>query len=183
MAFLETPIRGLFLFEPNIYRDERGYFTEAYNDKVFGAQGILTNFVQDNQAASAYGVIRGLHYQRGRHAQAKLVRVILGEVLDVVVDLRLGSPSYGQSYSVILSDQNFRQLYIPKGFAHGYSVLSEQAIFFYKCDAYYNRESEGGIHPLDESLNIDWQIPKQAQIISDKDLHLPHFNHHLPVNL
>lgn len=182
MPFLETPIQGLLLFEPNIYRDERGYFTEAYNEKVFEARGISTHFVQDNQAASAYGVIRGLHYQRGPQAQAKLVRVILGEVLDVVVDLRSGSPSYGQSYSVLLSDQNFRQLYIPKGFAHGYSVLSEQAIFFYKCDAFYHRESEGGIHPLDKTLGIDWQIPQHAQIISEKDLHLPPINHHLPVN-
>ena len=182
MPFIDTPIEGLFLFEPTVHRDERGYFTEAYNETVFEAKGISTHFVQDNQAASSYGVIRGLHYQRGMHAQAKLVRVIVGEVLDVVVDLRPGSSSFGQSYAVLLSDQNFRQLYVPKGFAHGYSVLSETAVFFYKCDAYYHRESEGGIYPLDETLCIDWQIPPHAQIISEKDLHLPYFNHHLPVN-
>ena len=177
-----TPLEGLLLIEPAVYRDERGYFTESYNARALAEVGIATTFVQDNQAASGYGVIRGLHYQCGAAAQAKLVRVMRGQVLDVVVDIRPGSPTYGQSYSVELSDDNMLQLYIPAGFAHGYAVLSEEAVFFYKCDNYYDPASEGGIHPEDPDLHIDWQIPTERRIISAKDQRLPHFPHHRPVN-
>lgn len=182
MPFLPTPIEGLLIFEPAIYADERGYFTESYNKHVFAEAGITGEFVQDNQALSQFGVVRGLHYQCGVHAQAKLVRVLQGEVLDVVVDLRIGSPTYGEVYSLLLSEDNKRQLYVPKGFAHGYSVLSSQAVFFYKCDQFYNKESEGGIHPEDPALPIDWCIPSGDRIISSKDHNLPFFGHHRPFN-
>ena len=135
-----------------------------------------SNFVQDNQSFSYYGTIRGLHFQTGKDAQAKLVRVISGKILDIAVDLRNNSPTYGQHVAIELSAENNRQLWIPKGFAHGFSVLSETALVCYKCDAYYNKEAESGIHPLDETLNIVWQIPKDKQHISEKDLLLPAFN-------
>lgn len=178
MPFLTTPFAGLLIYEPRVLRDERGYFTESYNLRECEAAGILRPFVQDNQAYSHYGVVRGLHYQCGAHAQAKLVRVLHGEVQDVVVDLRPDSATYGQSYAILLSADNMRQLYVPRGFAHGYAVLSPEAVFFYKCDHFYHRESEGGIHPADPGLAIDWGIPAAEQIISEKDRHLPGFGRH-----
>ncbi len=183
MAFVETPIPDLVLYTPDLFRDERGYFTESFNARVFAAQGIDKPFVQDNQARSLYGVVRGLHYQTGLAMQAKLVRVLEGTVLDVVVDLRPDSPAYGQVYSVELTADSHRQLYVPRGFAHGYSVLSEHAVFFYKCDQYYDRDQEGGIHPEDASLAIDWGIPRHKRIISAKDQNLPFFGDHRPIHL
>lgn len=179
MPFFETAIPGLVLFEPNILRDERGYFFEAFNARTFAAGGITATFVQDNQARSTFGVLRGLHYQVGEFAQAKLVRVLEGEVLDIAVDLRPGSPFYGQHYSVLLSAANQRQLFVPRGFAHGYLVLSPAAEFFYKCDNYYSREHEGGIRFDDPALAIDWQIPVEQLILSEKDRQLPGFGEHL----
>jgi dTDP-4-dehydrorhamnose 3,5-epimerase len=175
MAFVATDIPGLYVFEPKIYEDNRGYFFESYNEKNFSALGINGRFVQDNESSSAYGVIRGLHYQLNPHAQCKLVRVLEGRILDVVVDIRKGSPSFGKSFSLELTEENKRQLYIPNGFAHGFSVLSEKAIVFYKCDQFYNKESEAGIRFNDQDLNIDWKIPADSAIISDKDKQFPSF--------
>ncbi len=183
MAFVETPIQDLVLYTPNLFQDKRGYFMESFNARVFSAQGIHNPFLQDNQARSQYGVVRGLHYQTGLAMQAKLVRVVEGVVLDVVVDLRPDSATYGKVYSVEISAENHLQLYVPRGFAHGYSVLSETAVFFYKCDQYYDRDQEGGIHPEDENLDIDWGIPKDQRIISDKDKLLPVFGDHRPIHL
>ncbi|MBK7475684.1 MAG: dTDP-4-dehydrorhamnose 3,5-epimerase [Haliscomenobacter sp.] len=178
MPFTETHIPGLILFEPQLWEDERGYFFEAFNAREFEKAGISADFVQDNQAKSTYGVLRGLHYQVGHHAQAKLVRVLEGEVFDVAVDLREGSPSYGQWFGVALSERNKKQLFVPKGFAHGYSVLSPSAVFFYKCDQYYNKSQEGGIRYDDPNLNIDWRLPDSAMILSPKDLELPYLGSH-----
>jgi dTDP-4-dehydrorhamnose 3,5-epimerase len=169
MPFVDTPFAGLRLFEPQVFNDSRGYFLETFNAKTFSAAGIENTFVQDNESKSQYGVVRGLHYQRHPFAQAKLVRVITGEVLDVVVDLRRGSPMYGQQYSVLLSGLNKRQLYIPRGFAHGFSVLQDETIFSYKCDNYYSKESESGLLLSDPALGIDWQIEPSKMILSDKD--------------
>ncbi len=169
MAFIETGFPGLLVFEPKIFSDERGYFFESFNSKTFEENGITRNFVQDNQAFSSCGILRGLHYQLNPHAQAKLVRVMQGEVLDVVVDLREGSPTYGKQYSILLSAENQRQLYVPRGFAHGYAVLSPTALFFYKCDNFYNKSAEGGIAYNDSALNIDWKIPADKIILSEKD--------------
>ncbi len=169
MPFIETPFPGLKVFEPKIFRDDRGYFYESFNERVFKDAGINETFVQDNQSFSNKGTLRGLHYQLEPHAQAKLVRVIQGEVLDVVVDLRKGSPTFGKSYGVKLSGENHLQLYIPRGFAHGYAVLSDTALFFYKCDSLYNKAQERGILFNDPDLNIDWAIDTKAAIISDKD--------------
>ena len=180
MSFTETPLSGLLVFEPNVHRDERGYFFESYNAHTFKAAGIETTFVQDNQARSTYGVLRGLHYQCGEHAQAKLVRVLEGEVLDVAVDLRIGSPTYGQWYSVLLSAENQKQLFVPRGFAHGYVVLSRTAEFFYKCDNFYHKASEGGIRFDDPALGIDWGLPAHDVLLSEKDSLLPSFGNHLP---
>lgn len=181
MPFIDTPIQDLLLYMPDVFRDERGYFTESYSGRTFSERGLTQVFVQDNQARSQYGVIRGLHYQVGGSMQAKLVRVIEGRVLDVVVDLRPDSSTYGEVYSVELNAENMLQLFVPRGFAHGYSVLSETAVFFYKCDNYYDRESEGGIHPEDPGLNIDWGIPKGDRVISEKDQVLPFFGDHKPL--
>ena len=181
MPFTETPLSGLLVFEPNVHRDERGYFFESYNAHTFKAAGIETAFVQDNQARSTYGVLRGLHYQCGEHAQAKLVRVLEGEVLDIAVDLRTGSPTYGQWYSVLLSADNQKQLFVPRGFAHGYVVLSRTAEFFYKCDNFYHKASEGGIRFDDPVLGIDWGLPAHDVVLSEKDSLLPAFGNHLPV--
>lgn len=181
MPFSPTPIPDLLLFTPDVFRDDRGYFTESYNAGVFAREGITLPFVQDNQARSVYGVVRGLHYQCGEAQQAKLVRVIEGAVLDVVIDLRPGSSGYGRMFAVELSAENMRQLYVPRGFAHGYSVLTPTATFFYKCDQFYHRSAEGGIHPLDPGLGIDWGIPEQDMILSDKDRQLPQFGHHRPI--
>ncbi|MFN0274663.1 MAG: dTDP-4-dehydrorhamnose 3,5-epimerase [Chitinophagales bacterium] len=172
MPFLDTPISGLFVFEPKVFEDSRGYFMETFNEKVFAEKNINTNFVQDNQSKSSYGVLRGLHYQLNPFAQAKLVRVISGEVLDVAVDIRKGSPTYGQHFSIVLSAENKKQLYIPRGFAHGFVVLSETAEFFYKCDNFYSKEHDAGIIYNDKDLHIDWKVPAAKLIISDKDKNL-----------
>jgi len=169
MPFKETGIQGLYVFEPKVLSDERGYFYESYNENIFNDFGITTRFVQDNQSYSKKNTIRGLHYQLNPNAQAKLVRVIHGEVLDVAVDLRRHSPTYGKHFSVRLSADNHLQLYIPRGFAHGYSVLSETAIFFYKCDGFYHKESERGILYNDPDLAIDWLVNEQDAIVSQKD--------------
>ena len=176
MTVKETKLKGCFILEPKIFNDERGHFFESYNAEGFEkATGRKVNFVQDNQSFSKYGVIRALHYQIGPHAQAKLVRVLGGKVLDVAVDLRKESPTFGEHFTVELSAENQKQLYIPRGFAHGFSVLSETAVFFYKCDNYYHKESEGGIIYNDEELNIDWRIPQAEIRISKKDAILPDF--------
>jgi dTDP-4-dehydrorhamnose 3,5-epimerase len=178
MPFYTTEIPGLLIVEPKVFEDSRGYFFEAYNEELFRQNGIDLAFVQDNQSKSSYGVIRGLHYQLNPYAQAKLVRVMEGRILDVAVDIRKGSSTYGKTYSLELSAENKKQLYIPQGFAHGFSVLSETAIVLYKCNEYYNKESEGGIRFDDPSLGIDWGIPKGSEIISEKDLQLPYFAAH-----
>lgn len=173
MGFVSTYIPGVLIFEPKVFGDNRGYFYESYNASLFEKEGITTKFVQDNQSSSSYGVIRGLHFQLPPHSQVKLVRVLSGEILDVVVDLRKGSPTYGRSLSIKLSAEDKKQLYIPVGLAHGFSVLSEHAEIFYKCDKFYNKESEGGVLYNDPALNIDWQIPPDKAIISDKDKEQP----------
>ena len=173
MPFIETHIRGLLVFEPKVFEDSRGYFFESYNENVFREQGIDIRWVQDNQSSSGYGVVRGLHYQLPPFAQAKLIRVLRGKILDVAVDIRKGSPTYGKSYCKVLSAKNKRQLFIPQGFAHGFSVLSEKAEVLYKCDGFYNKEAEAGIIYNDAELNIDWRIPAKDAIISDKDKLLP----------
>ncbi|MCB0579084.1 MAG: dTDP-4-dehydrorhamnose 3,5-epimerase [Phaeodactylibacter sp.] len=178
MPFIDTPIDGLKVFLPKVWADERGYFFESFNQNLFEQGGVIADFVQDNQARSAYGVLRGLHYQVEPYAQAKLVRVLQGEVLDVAVDIREGSPTYGQSYSLVISAENKRQLFIPRGFAHGYVVLSETAEFFYKCDNYYSSEHEGGIRFDDPKLNIDWQVGEQDLVLSGRDRGLPLFGEH-----
>jgi len=178
MPFTKTPIEGLILFDPQVLGDERGYFFEAFNARLFREAGIEADFVQDNQARSDYGVLRGLHYQIGPYAQAKLVRVLEGEVVDVVVDLREHAPTYGQSYKVRLSAENKRQLFVPRGFAHGYAVVSDTAEFFYKCDNYYARDYEGGIIFNDPALSIDWELPAEDIILSPKDRQLPVLGEH-----
>jgi dTDP-4-dehydrorhamnose 3,5-epimerase len=173
MKVTETKLRGCFIIEPTIFKDSRGYFFETFNQIKFEAlTGQPGHFVQDNQSASTYGVIRGLHFQKGASAQAKLVRSIEGRVLDVAVDIREGSQTYGQWISLELTSENNLQLYIPRGFAHGFSVLSETAVFAYKCDNNYDKASEGGIAYNDPNLNIDWGIPEQSRSLSDKDLTL-----------
>jgi len=173
MPFTPTDMPGLLVFEPNVFEDSRGYFFESYNENIFRQEGIQVHWVQDNQSSSAYGVIRGLHYQSPPYAQSKLVRVLKGKILDVVVDIRKGSPAYGRSFSVKLSAKNRKQLFIPAGFAHGFSVLSEKAEVLYKCDTFYNKESESGIIYNDPALAIDWQVPPGDEIVSDKDKILP----------
>lgn len=174
MIFTETSLSGCFILDPKVIRDERGYFMESFNERRFcEGVGKEVRFVQDNQSVSSKGVLRGLHYQTGVHAQGKLVRVISGEVLDVAVDIRPESPTYGQYEAVLLSGENQRQFYIPEGFAHGFLVLSETAVFFYKCTNFYNKESEGGIIYNDATVGIDWGVPLQGLIISEKDQHLP----------
>lgn len=177
--FHETGIEGLKVFEPKVWGDDRGYFFESYNYDTFRQAGINAVFVQDNQSRSTRGVLRGLHYQVGAYAQAKLVRCIEGEVLDVVVDIREESATYGQSYSVLLSAENKKQLFIPRGFAHGFVVLSPTAEFFYKCDNFYSKVSEGGLLYNDPQLKIDWQIDDSEVILSDKDKINPTFGNHL----
>jgi dTDP-4-dehydrorhamnose 3,5-epimerase len=174
MNFIPTKIEGCFVIEPKIINDERGYFFESYNENAFQKGiGQSVHFVQDNQSFSTKGVLRGLHYQTGEHAQAKLVRVLQGEVLDIAVDIRPNSKTYGEHVSVLLSAENQNQFFIPRGFAHGFLVLSETATFFYKCDNFYNKESEGGIIYNDAFLNIDWQFAAEELIISEKDAKLP----------
>lgn len=174
MTFTETRLKGCYLLEPNLFSDERGYFFESYNKQRFDAGlGLDVSFVQDNQSYSTLGTIRGIHYQRGAYAQAKLVRVLSGRVMDVAVDLRAGSPTFGQYVAVELSADNKKQLFIPRGFGHGFSVLSKTAKFFYKCDNYYDKASEGGIVFNDPELNIDWGIDKISVKVSEKDRVLP----------
>ena len=174
MKAIETKLQGCFILEPRVFNDERGYFFETFNSEVFNeVTGTDTAFVQDNESYSTKGVLRGLHYQTGEHAQAKLVRVVKGNVLDVAVDIRKTSKSYGEYVAVELSEENKKQLFVPRGFAHGFVVLSETAIFSYKCDNFYNKASEGGIIYNDEALNIDWQLPNNELIISEKDVLLP----------
>ncbi len=169
MTFIQTEIDGVIIVEPRVFSDARGYFFESYNAAEFAKNGITTTFVQDNQSQSSYGVIRGLHCQTGEHAQAKLVRVLHGTVLDVAVDIRPGSKTFGRHVAVELSDQNRRQLFIPRGFLHGFSVLSDTAVFAYKCDNLYAPESEFGIRFDDPEIGIDWRIPTDKIITSDKD--------------
>ncbi|MGC3945935.1 MAG: dTDP-4-dehydrorhamnose 3,5-epimerase [Chryseolinea sp.] len=169
MKLIETGFRGLAVLEPKVFGDARGYFMESYNARVIADLGLEANFVQDNQSFSTQGVVRGLHYQNAPHAQTKLVRVLHGKILDVVVDLRRAEPTFGKWFSVELSSENKRQLYVPKGFAHGFAVLSDTAEILYKCDAYYNKESEGGLYFNDPALKIDWQISPDAAVLSDKD--------------
>lgn len=175
MPFIETDFEGLKVFEPKVFEDSRGYFFEAYNQSIFEAEGIDYNFVQDNQSHSSYGVIRGLHYQLHPHTQTKLVRVLYGKILDVVVDLRQSSKTFGQTFSIELSSDNKKQLLVPQRFAHGFSVLSESATILYKCDTFYNKASERGIIYNDPELAIDWKIPIDKAIVSEKDLELPAF--------
>jgi dTDP-4-dehydrorhamnose 3,5-epimerase len=175
MPFIETKIKDVKIFEPRKFEDERGYFFESYNQSVFKENGIDAVFIQDNQSFSQYGTLRGLHFQKAPFSQAKLVRVTSGKVLDVAVDLRKESETYGKHVVVELSAQNNRQLYIPRGFAHGFIVLSETAEFLYKCDNVYSKEHESGVIYNDVDLNIDWQIPAHLLIISEKDKILPTF--------
>jgi dTDP-4-dehydrorhamnose 3,5-epimerase len=169
MEYLKTCIDGVFIIKPKVIKDERGYFYESFSEKDFIENVGEVKFVQDNQSKSCYGVVRGLHFQNGEYAQSKLVRCVKGIILDVAVDLRKDSPTYGKHVSAMLSEDNYQQLFIPRGFAHGFSVLSEEAIVQYKCDNFYNKESENGINPFDEKLNIDWLIPNDKIILSEKD--------------
>jgi dTDP-4-dehydrorhamnose 3,5-epimerase len=175
MPFTATPIQGLVIYEPMVFEDSRGFFFESFNEKIFVREGITRPFVQDNQSRSGYGVIRGLHYQLSPHAQSKLVRVLSGKILDVAVDIRKGSPTYGRHFAIELSAENKKQLYIPHGFAHGFSVLSDTADVLYKCDAFYSKESEGGIRYNDPVLQIDWKIPAGREVVSEKDIQNPLF--------
>jgi dTDP-4-dehydrorhamnose 3,5-epimerase len=176
MNVISTPISDLFVIESRVFKDERGHFFESYNEEKFKSAGLNYKFVQDNQSQSEYGVIRGLHYQLAPYSQTKLVRVILGKVFDVAVDIRKNSPTFGHWYGLELSDDNFLQLLIPKGFAHGFAVLSETAIFHYKCDSFYSPASEKGILYCDKSLGIDWHIPAGKTLVSPKDKMLPNFD-------
>ena len=169
MPFIQTGFPGLLIFEPKVFEDSRGYFFESYTQKNFLEEGVDIQFIQDNQASSSYGVIRGLHFQMNPFAQTKLIRVLSGKIIDAVVDIRKNSPTYGKAYTILLSAENKKQLLIPKGFAHGYSVISETAEVFYKCDEFYHKETEGGIAWNDPALHIDWQVAVDKVIVSDKD--------------
>ena len=169
MEIIKTGIEGLLILEPRIFKDARGYFFESFSQREFEEKVGPVHFVQDNESMSTYGVMRGLHFQRPPYTQTKLVRCVSGRVLDVAVDIRQGSPTYGQHVAVELTAENHRQFFIPKGFAHGFAVLSETAVFQYKCDEFYHPEADVGISILDESLGIDWRIPKDKAILSDKD--------------
>ena len=179
MNIIETPIKGLLIIGPDVFADERGFFTETYNAERYAKAGITQHFVQDNMSSSCYGVVRGLHFQKPPYAQSKLVSCIVGEVLDVALDLRKGSETFGKWFSVRLSAENHRQFLIPQGFAHGFSVLSEHAIFTYKCDNLYHKEAEGGILLSDPQLGIDWQVPEDRRILSEKDTKHPLFEEYL----
>ena len=169
MEIIKTGIEGLLILEPRIFQDARGYFFESFSQREFEEKVGPVHFVQDNESMSTYGVMRGLHFQRPPYTQSKLVRCVKGAVLDVAVDIRQGSPTYGQHVAVELTAENHRQFFIPKGFAHGFAVLSETAVFQYKCDEFYHPEADAGISILDESLGIDWRIPMDKAILSDKD--------------
>ena len=173
MNIIPTEIPDLLILEPRIFGDNRGYFFESFSERVFAEEVAPVRFVQDNESKSCYGVLRGLHFQKPPHAQAKLVRVVKGKVLDVAVDLRKGSPTYGKHAAVELSDENHRQVFIPKGFAHGFAVLSEEVVFQYKCDDYYAPETEGAVAWDDPDLNIDWKIPAEKVILSARDMNHP----------
>lgn len=173
MNVIKTPIEGVFILEPRIFNDTRGYFFESFSAREFEEEVCRTTFVQDNESFSTYGVVRGLHFQKPPFAQSKLVRVIQGVVLDVAVDIRPGSPTYGQHVAVELTGDNHRQFFIPRGFAHGFAVLSETVLFQYKCDQFYAPQSEGGIAWNDPTLNIDWKIPADQVILSEKDTQHP----------
>lgn len=170
MEVIKTEIDGVVIIKPRIFEDERGYFFESFSQKEFDEKVCHVRFVQDNESKSCYGVMRGLHFQRPPYTQSKLVRCVKGRVLDVAVDIRKGSPTYGQHVAVELTEDNHRQFFIPRGFAHGFAVLSDIAVFQYKCDNFYAPEADGGINIKDESLNIDWQIPMSSAILSEKDL-------------
>lgn len=177
MDVIKTAIEGLLIIEPRVFNDARGYFFESFSQREFDEKvgailGHTVSFVQDNESMSSYGVVRGLHYQKMPFTQSKLVRCVQGAVLDVAVDIRRGSPTFGQHVAVELSEENHRQFFISKGFAHGFAVLSEKAVFQYKCDEFYHPESEGGISIMDESLGIDWMIPMEKALLSEKDLKL-----------
>lgn len=176
MEIEKTNIEGCFVLKPDIFNDQRGYFFESFNKELFEKNtGISVNFIQDNESKSSRGVLRGLHFQEGEHAQAKLVRVIKGSVLDVCVDIRKTSKTFGQYFSIILDGKKKKQLFIPKGLAHGFLVLEDDTIFSYKCDNYYNKPSEGGIVYNDKALNINWGMPDNELILSEKDKKLPTF--------
>lgn len=176
MQVIKTDIEGVVIIEPKLFKDERGYFFESFNLREFEEKVTPIKFVQDNESKSSYGVVRGLHFQNPPYAQSKLVRVVKGKTLDVAVDIRKNSPTYGKYVAVELSEDNHRQLFIPIGFAHGFSVLSDEVIFQYKCSNFYNKDSEGAIAWDDKDLNIDWQIPLDKIVLSEKD------KHHLPLN-
>lgn len=169
MEIVRTEIEGLLIIEPTLFRDGRGYFFESFSEREFVKVAGPVHFVQDNESESSYGVVRGLHFQMPPFSQAKLVRCVRGEVLDVAVDLRKGSPTFGKHASVLLTGGNHRQFFIPKGFAHGFSVLSETALFQYKCDEFYHPEADSGIYLLDPSLGIDWKVPEEKMILSERD--------------
>lgn len=175
MNVIKTPIEGLLIIEPRVFHDARGYFVETYNEQRYREAGVDAAFVQDNQSCSTYGVVRGLHFQKPPYTQAKLVSCTKGRVLDVAVDLRKESPTCGKWYAVELSEENHRQFYIPRGFAHGFSVLSEQAVFTYKCDNLYHPEAEGGLLLSDPDVAIEWQVPEEMRVISEKDTKHPLF--------
>ena len=169
MNIIKTEIEGLVIVEPRIFRDDRGYFYESFSQREFEENVCRTTFVQDNQSMSSYGVVRGLHFQKPPYCQSKLVRCIKGAVLDVAVDIRKGSPTFGKYVAVELTEDNHRQFFVPRGFAHGFAVLSEVAVFQYKCDNYYNKESEGAIAWNDEQIAVDWRLPSEKVILSEKD--------------
>ena len=174
MNFIATQLQGCYCIEPKIFNDNRGYFMESFNEKTFYEKtGQQIHFVQDNQSFSSKGVLRGLHYQVGEHAQSKLIRVLSGEILDIAVDIRPDSVTYGQHVTIVLSSENQKQFFIPKGFAHGFLVLSDTATIFYKCDNFYHKDAEGGIIYNDPSLQIDWQLKPSEMILSEKDQLLP----------
>lgn len=177
MKIKNTPLKDCYIIEPTVFEDDRGFFFEKYNEEKFEElTGQNGHFVQDNISKSSYGVLRGIHLQKGEHAQAKLVSCLEGKVLDVAVDLRPDSPTFGKWYSIELTAENKLQLYVPRGFGHGFSVLSKTAVFSYKCDNFYNKESEGGVLWNDSDLNIDWQLPKNDVILSEKDMVMPAFS-------
>lgn len=173
MEVIQTNIKGVVIIEPRLFKNDRGYFFESYSERDFNKQVSEVHFVQDNESKSSYGVMRGLHFQRPPFTQSKLVRCVKGAVLDVAVDIRKGSPTYGQHVAVELTEDNHRQFFIPRGFAHGFAVLSPEAIFQYKCDNFYHPEADGGISILDTSLGIDWRIPTEHAILSEKDTKHP----------
>ena len=170
MEVIKTYIEGLVVIEPKIFRDDRGYFYESFSQREFEEKVLKVTFVQDNESKSSYGVLRGLHFQAAPYSQSKLVRVVSGKILDVTVDIRRGSPTYGRHFSVELSGENYRQLFIPRGFAHGFLVLSDEAVFQYKCDNFYAKESEGALLWSDADLGVDWVVPTEDIILSERDM-------------